>query len=92
MQEFKSNLSDFYLAKAGPTRDQTYVSTQVMGTQGYAAPEYVAIGATTAYMITLSFLYCLYMSNFLNYPDNMHLYCELFVKDWPEIDSFSNVN
>ncbi|KAF3450268.1 hypothetical protein FNV43_RR06348 [Rhamnella rubrinervis] len=32
------------LAKAGPTGDRTHVSNQVMGTQGYAAPEYVAKG------------------------------------------------
>ncbi|KAH0855495.1 hypothetical protein HID58_007956, partial [Brassica napus] len=40
--EFNSKLSDFGLAKAGPTGDRTHVSTQVMGTHGYAAPEYVA--------------------------------------------------
>ncbi|KAJ0048781.1 hypothetical protein Pint_15231 [Pistacia integerrima] len=40
--EFNAKLSDFGLAKAGPTGDRTHISTQVMGTQGYTAPEYIA--------------------------------------------------
>ncbi|KAH9606832.1 hypothetical protein KSS87_020240 [Heliosperma pusillum] len=46
--DFHAKLSDFGLAKAGPTGDRTHVSTQVMGTQGYAAPEYVATGRLSA--------------------------------------------
>ena len=41
MQEFNAKLADYGLAKAGPTGDRTHVSTQVSGTYGYAAPEYV---------------------------------------------------
>lgn len=33
-------LSDFGLAKLGPTGDDSYVFTRVMGTYGYCAPEY----------------------------------------------------
>lgn len=44
MQDFNAKLSDFGLAKDGPMGDQTHVSTRVMGTYGYAAPEYVMTG------------------------------------------------
>ncbi|KAF3437752.1 hypothetical protein FNV43_RR20508 [Rhamnella rubrinervis] len=53
--EFNAKLSDFGLAKAGPTGDHTHVSTQVMGTQGYAAPEYMATGRLTAKCDVYSF-------------------------------------
>ncbi|MQL86435.1 hypothetical protein Taro_018968 [Colocasia esculenta] len=47
-QDYNAKLSDFGLAKEGPTGDQTHVSTRVMGTHGYAAPEYVMTGHLTA--------------------------------------------
>ncbi|KAM7480000.1 hypothetical protein LguiA_028213 [Lonicera macranthoides] len=53
--EFNAKLSDFGLAKAGPTGDLTHVSTEVMGTQGYAAPEYLATGRLTAKCDVYSF-------------------------------------
>ncbi|XP_012460380.1 probable serine/threonine-protein kinase PBL17 [Gossypium raimondii] len=46
--DFNAKLADFGLAKDGPTGDQTHVSTRVMGTYGYAAPEYVMTGHLTA--------------------------------------------
>lgn len=44
MQDFNAKLSDFGLARDGPSGDRTHVSTRVIGTMGYAAPEYVASG------------------------------------------------
>ncbi|XP_010922836.1 probable serine/threonine-protein kinase PBL8 [Elaeis guineensis] len=46
--DYTAKLSDFGLAKAGPQGDETHVSTRVMGTYGYAAPEYVMTGHLTA--------------------------------------------
>lgn len=45
--DFNARLSDFGLARDGPTGDNTHVSTRIIGTQGYAAPEYVATGHLT---------------------------------------------
>ncbi|KAI3806406.1 hypothetical protein L1987_22311 [Smallanthus sonchifolius] len=42
--DYNAKLSDFGLAKDGPTGDKSHVSTRVMGTYGYAAPEYLATG------------------------------------------------
>ncbi|KAG6527378.1 hypothetical protein ZIOFF_009477 [Zingiber officinale] len=44
---YNAKLSDFGLAKDGPTGDNTHVSTRVMGTHGYAAPEYLQTGHLT---------------------------------------------
>ncbi|CAA2974445.1 probable serine threonine- kinase Cx32, chloroplastic [Olea europaea subsp. europaea] len=41
---YNAKISDFGLAKMGPTPSKSHVTTRVMGTQGYAAPEYVATG------------------------------------------------
>ncbi|PKU59013.1 Protein kinase APK1A, chloroplastic [Dendrobium catenatum] len=42
-----AKLSDFGLAKDGPSGEKSHVSTRVMGTYGYAAPEYLATGHLT---------------------------------------------
>ncbi|XP_051113216.1 probable serine/threonine-protein kinase PBL10 isoform X2 [Andrographis paniculata] len=39
---YNAKLSDFRLTKDGPTGDKSHVSTRVIGTYGYAAPEYLA--------------------------------------------------
>ncbi|XP_039062511.1 probable serine/threonine-protein kinase PBL19 [Hibiscus syriacus] len=44
---FRPKLSDFGLAREGPTGDHTHVSTTVVGTYGYAAPEYIDTGHLT---------------------------------------------
>lgn len=44
---FHPKLSDFGLAKLGPVGDKTHVSTRVMGTYGYCAPEYAMTGQLT---------------------------------------------
>ena len=43
-QDYNAKLSDFGLAKDGPEADETHVTTRVMGTEGYAAPEYIMTG------------------------------------------------
>ncbi|XP_028951899.1 probable serine/threonine-protein kinase PBL15 [Malus domestica] len=45
--DFTAKLSDFGLAKMGPEGSETHVTTRVMGTYGYAAPEYVSTGQLT---------------------------------------------
>lgn len=44
IKDYNAKLSDFGLARDGPIGDKTHVSTRVMGTYGYAAPEYVMTG------------------------------------------------
>ncbi|KAJ8754266.1 hypothetical protein K2173_002166 [Erythroxylum novogranatense] len=52
---YNAKLSDFGLARDGPIGDESHVSTRVMGTYGYAAPEYLATGRLTAKSDVYSF-------------------------------------
>ncbi|XP_004487058.1 probable serine/threonine-protein kinase PBL5 [Cicer arietinum] len=45
--DYHAKLSDFGLAKVGPSGDKTHVSTRVMGTYGYCAPDYAMTGQLT---------------------------------------------
>ncbi|KAG2324959.1 hypothetical protein Bca52824_007687 [Brassica carinata] len=53
--DFNGKLSDFGLARDGPMGETSYVSTRVMGTFGYAAPEYVSTGHLNARSDVYSF-------------------------------------
>jgi serine/threonine protein kinase len=54
-ENFNPKLSDFGLAKLGPTGDKTHVSTRVMGTYGYCVPEYALTGQLTTKSDVYSF-------------------------------------
>ncbi|KAL3528584.1 hypothetical protein ACH5RR_007906 [Cinchona calisaya] len=53
--DYTAKLSDFGLAKDGPEGDDTHVTTRVMGTHGYAAPEYIMTGHLTTMSDVYSF-------------------------------------
>ncbi|XP_037437965.1 serine/threonine-protein kinase RIPK-like [Triticum dicoccoides] len=53
--DYNTKLSDFGLAQDGPQGDETHVTTRVMGTHGYAAPEYIMTGHLTAKSDVYSF-------------------------------------
>ncbi|XP_017604419.1 putative receptor-like protein kinase At1g72540 [Gossypium arboreum] len=52
---YKAKVSDFGLATDGPAEEETHVTTCVMGTEGYAAPEYVSTGHLTTMSDVFSF-------------------------------------
>ncbi|KAM5566184.1 hypothetical protein ABKV19_019920 [Rosa sericea] len=53
--DYTAKLSDFGLAKDGPEGEETHVVTRILGTQGYAAPEYVRTGHLTTKSDVYSF-------------------------------------
>lgn len=52
---YNAKLSDFGLAKLGPIGDNTHVSSRIMGTYGYCAPEYQRTGQLTVKSDVYSF-------------------------------------
>ncbi|GKA20829.1 receptor like protein kinase S.2-like protein [Tanacetum coccineum] len=42
--DFNAKLSDFGMCKLGPLNGESHVTTRLMGTYGYAAPEYISTG------------------------------------------------
>lgn len=44
VQDYNAKLSDFGLATDGPQGEDSHITTCVMGTEGYAAPEYINTG------------------------------------------------
>ncbi|KAL1532926.1 non-specific serine/threonine protein kinase [Salvia divinorum] len=46
--DFTAKLADLGLARDGPQGDETHISTRVMGTEGYTAPEYIITGHLTS--------------------------------------------
>ncbi|XP_048534156.1 probable serine/threonine-protein kinase PBL7 [Triticum urartu] len=53
--DFTAKLSDLGLARIGPSGDDTHVSTRVMGTLGYCAPDYALTGRLTVKSDVYSF-------------------------------------
>ncbi|KAF0911027.1 hypothetical protein E2562_005415 [Oryza meyeriana var. granulata] len=53
--DYSAKLCDFGLAKDGPVDEKSHVSTRVMGTYGYGAPEYLSTGHLTAKSDVYSF-------------------------------------
>ena len=69
LQNYNAKISDFGLAKLGPSGGQSHVTTRVMGTYGYAAPEYIATGNYIWFIWfeeVLLFLFHIFTSNYLN--------------------------
>ncbi|XP_066361588.1 probable serine/threonine-protein kinase PBL25 [Miscanthus floridulus] len=54
-EKYNPKLSDFGLAKLGPVGGKTHISTRVMGTYGYCAPEYIRTGQLTVKTDVYSF-------------------------------------
>ncbi|GKD29385.1 receptor like protein kinase S.2-like protein [Tanacetum coccineum] len=49
--DYNAKLSDFGLLRVGSVNGESHVTTCVMGTYGYAAPEYIATGQISYYLM-----------------------------------------
>lgn len=61
LQNYNAKIADFGLAKLGPSGGESHVTTRIMGTYGYAAPEYVATGLLYELSIIHIYMY-IYLS------------------------------
>jgi len=52
LQDFNAKISDFGCAKLGPSAGDSHVTTRIIGTYGYAAPEYIATGDYISFLHT----------------------------------------
>lgn len=89
-QDYNAKLSDFGLAKDGPVGDKSHVSTRIMGTYGYAAPEYIMTGIESNLLlygiyhdVCQSFMYAtmilkMYLSHSVDHPES-DLYYQLHI-------------
>jgi len=59
IQDYTAKLSDLGLAKDGPEGEDTHLTTTcIMGTRGYAAPEYIMSGVDK-----INFVFCGHLIN-----------------------------
>ncbi|KAJ0492855.1 putative transferase, protein kinase RLK-Pelle-RLCK-VIIa-2 family [Helianthus annuus] len=58
--DFNAKVVDFGLARHGPINGETHLVTQVMGTYGYAAPEYVETGELLCKYHDVPFFYLIF--------------------------------
>ncbi|MED6205600.1 hypothetical protein PIB30_019161 [Stylosanthes scabra] len=82
-RDLNAKLSDFGFAKDGPEGDRTHISTRVMGTQGYAAPEYVMSGHLSVKSDVYSFgVVMLEMVTGRKVIDRLRPYNEMNLVNW----------
>ncbi|XP_022739852.1 serine/threonine-protein kinase PBL27-like isoform X2 [Durio zibethinus] len=82
-EDFNPKLSDFGLAKFGPSGDKSHVSTRIMGTHGYCAPEYLTSGKLTMKSDIFSFgVVLLELITGRKALDDRHAREERFLVDW----------